>query len=123
MKSDTITITSTAAGAVADQRTRAFEGKIEAFYLSIGTLGNTVDITITDDKTGAAVLIITNASASGWYPVRIPTVDAAGAALLYAAGGTGVGTKIPINGALKIAVAQPGNSKTGTLYVFVEDED
>lgn len=121
MKHHRLTISSTSAGAVTDQHTRPLSGCVAGFYLEIGTLANTTDITITDDETGAAILTITNAAASGWYPVRIGSVDAAGAAQLFAAGGTAVPACIPIDGTMKIAVAQPGNSKLGAITVYVED--
>lgn len=119
MQHQRLTLASSGAGTVADQHTRAFSGEISAIYLEIGDLTNTVDITITDDATGASILTITNASANGWYVPRIPVCDPAGTAALYAAGGTALLEEIPIDGALKVAVAQAGNSHTGHITIYV----
>lgn len=95
------------------------EGVIEAFYLDTGDQAATLDVTITDHATGAAILVITNASADGWYPVRYPTVGPDGAALVYAPAGSPVEDKVPISGDLKVVWAQGGAAAVGTLYVFV----
>ncbi len=122
MQHQTLAIVSSAAGVVADQRTRSFSGKLVGIYFTLGDLASgAVDITVTDDKTGAAVLTITNAAANGWYVPQIPVYTTAGAAALFAAGGTALLEELPIDGAFKVAVAQAGNSHTGAIDFYVED--
>jgi hypothetical protein len=83
------------------------------------------DLTITEDATGAAILIAANigTTAVEWNP-RPPThAQGDGAALLYAGAGQPVGSA---NGApvfqsrIKVVVAQGGNTKLGTLYVWLD---
>ena len=116
-----ITLASAADESFADQRTDAFTGRLLGIYLSIGTLANTTDITITDDETGAPVLTIPNASASGWFAPQIPVYGTGGTAALFAAGGTAVLAPLPVDGELKVAAAQGGVSKTGDLWFFIEE--
>lgn len=119
MAHDRVAVTSGAAGASVTAYSRAFSGLLQAIYIEVGDLANTVDFTITEEETGAAILTLSNVSSSGWYSPRIPTHDAAGAGLLYAAAGAAVADRIPIDGRIKIVAAQPGNSHTGYVTPYV----
>lgn len=122
MQKQRLTIASSGAGAVADQRTRSFQGLLAGIYFEIGDLtSGAVDVVVTDDETGAAVLTITNASASGWYTPRIPTHGTGGTASLYAGSGTAVEAPLPIDGEFKVVITGAGNSHTGYLTFFVAD--
>ena len=80
-----------------------------------------VDFVVTNETTGETVWSeeAVNASASR-YP-RAATHTTAGAASLYASGGTAVQGRIAIGGdRLKIVVADGGVSKSGTLHFLVE---
>ncbi|HRP26035.1 hypothetical protein, partial [Thauera sp.] len=80
-----------------------------------------VDFVVTNETTGETVWSeeAVNASASR-YP-RAATHTTAGAASLYASGGTAVQGRIAIGGdRLKIVVADGGVSKSGTLHFLIE---
>lgn len=83
-------------------------------------LDDTADITVTEEDTGAAIVTLTNQAATATFMPRGATHDTAGAASLYAAAGEPVEDRIPAFGRIKVVVAQGGNAKTGTLYVYVE---
>ncbi len=92
-------------------------------YVPDGTspLDTGADLTITGEVSGLPIATLTNigTSATGWAP-RQATHSTAGAAALYAAAGTAVNDRIAIAGErIKVAVAQGGVSKTGTLYIWV----
>lgn len=78
------------------------------------------DITITEALTGEAIITITNigTSAVSFYP-RAAVCDVTGTALTYD-GTHPVTDGIPINGQIKLVIAQGGNTKaTGTFYFWV----
>lgn len=100
---------------------RSISGFLAGIYIAVGTLAATTDITITDEASGAPILTITNIAASGWYVPTLPTVDAANAARLYAAGGTAVAAPIPVAGRVKFVLAQGGTATTGTIHLFIQE--
>lgn len=113
-------IDSDGAGAVADIYTKPFQGLLRGVYLELGTLASgAVDIVITDDFTGAAILTITNAAASGWYVPTLATHDASGTGALYAGGGSAVRAPVPVAGILKVATTAAGNDKLGAISFYV----
>ncbi len=94
------------------------EGFVEMVKLTLGTLASgAVDITLTDEETGAAIVTITNGTDGLTVRPRAATHDVAGAAALYAASGQAVNDKIPVNGRIKAAIAQGGASKAGSLKI------
>lgn len=85
-----------------------------------GGIEATADITITAEATGQAILTLTNQNGSGSYYPRVPTHDTAGAAALYAAGGTAVLDAIAVGqDRIKIVVAQGGDTKACTVHVLI----
>lgn len=79
-----------------------------------------VDVTVTTDVSGQAVLTWTNVNASDSSYPRAATNDVADAASLYAAGGEPVETLIPVAAErVKIVVASGGSVKSGTFHVYV----
>lgn len=112
----TITITTSTGGAYTGY-TKADSKFVHAIRYKSTDTASTADLTITDDKTGIAVLATTNMATNvdaTWYP-RSQAHTEAGAA-------TGGHTQlIPVgrgtNGGLKIVMAQGGNTKSGTLYI------
>lgn len=76
-----------------------------------------VDFTITEEDTGAALWSGTDVNAATTVAPRMATHSTAGAAALYAAGGTAVNDMIPVAGRIKIVIAQGGATKTGQ-FVF-----
>jgi hypothetical protein len=85
-----------------------------------GGLAATTDITITNELTGATILGLTDQNGSGTWAPRQATHSTAGAAALYAAGGTAVNGHVVIaESRIKVVVAQGGDTLAGTLYVTV----
>lgn len=82
---------------------------------------DTVDITITGEGSGIAILTQANATASFTKAPRMPTHGSAdGAAALYAAGGTAVNAPIPVaNERIKIVLAQGGDSNNGDFTFYI----
>lgn len=92
-------------------------------YVKAGTgpYADTVDFTITSEATGETLWAQSNVTASATVAPRQPTHSTAGAAALYASGGTGVLDKIAIaNDRIKIVLAQAGNGGTGTFHFVIE---
>ena len=91
-------------------------------YVPGGTpLDTGADLTVTGEGSGLVLATLTDigTSAVQWAP-RQATHSTAGAASLYAAGGTAVTDRIGIaNERIKVVVAQGGATKTSTLHVWV----
>lgn len=89
-------------------------------YIPDGTnpYANTVDLTITNERSTEAVLSQSNVSAAFRLRPTAAVHDTTGSARLYAAGGTGVSAPFSFGGdRLKIVIAQGGVSKTGTFRI------
>lgn len=83
-------------------------------------LASTVDITITGDTTGQAILTKSNIAASFVHAPRQPLYDQSAAAMLHASGGTALpGFIAVVRERIKIVVAQGGTSKTGVIHVVI----
>lgn len=81
---------------------------------------NGVDMTITVEDTGEAIVTGTDVNASKSFYPRVPVQDEAGADALFAAGGTKLRDAVHVaGGRVKIVVAQGGNAKTGKFHVLV----
>ncbi|QUS39552.1 hypothetical protein RPMA_12425 [Tardiphaga alba] len=81
---------------------------------------NGVDFTITGEATGVNLWTQLDVNASVVVAPRMPTHDRAGAASLYASGGTGVQTRVGLaSDRVKISIAQGGNTKVGAFHVVV----
>lgn len=80
-----------------------------------------VDFTIEGEATGVDIWAESNVNASAVRAPRQPTHSQAGAALLYAAGGTAVTDRIAIaNDRVKFGIAQGGANKTGTFHILID---
>lgn len=88
------------------------DGQIKKVVLVIGTLvSGAVDTTLTDNITLETIHAVTNATANfAAYP-KIQNVDAANSGIAGQYTETVVGT-------VKLVVADGGNTKTGTLYIY-----
>lgn len=93
-------------------------GHLESIQYEKVDFADGVDFTITDEETGESLWTDTNINASEIVRPRAPTHDQAGAAALYAAGGTAVGNRIGIVSRIKIVIAAGGNAKSG-IFRFV----
>lgn len=81
-----------------------------------------VDFTITGEATGRTLWAESNVNAAAIRAPRQPTHSTAGAAALYASGGTAVNDRIALGrDRVKIVVAQGGNAKTGAFVITVDD--
>lgn len=79
-----------------------------------------VDFTITGEATGINLWTQADVNASAVVAPRQPTHSQAGAASLYAAGGTAVQARIAMaNDRVKIGLAQGGNTKVGAFHILV----
>ena len=77
--------------------------------------------TITTDSTGETLWSQTGVNASATVAPRQPTHSTAGAAALFAAGGTAIGDKIAIVGdRIKIVIAAGGNVKSGAFHFLLD---
>lgn len=116
MDKQRIAVVSSGAGAVDDINSKGFSGILAGIYLELGDLASgAVDFVITVKETGAAVLTITNASASGWYKPMIPAYTTAGVASTVP-----ILEPLPIDGQFKVVTTGAGNSHTGYLTFYVD---
>lgn len=120
MKRFKVTVT-TAADGTATAYTPRLSGRLNSIHYVKGDFADGVEFTITDEATGESLWTDTNVNASEVVRPRAPVHDQAGAARLYAAGGTAVADQIAMgNSRIKIAIAQGGNAKVGTFHILVE---
>ena len=94
-------------------------GELESIQYEKIDFADGVDFTITDEVTGESLWADTNVNASEIVRPRAPVMDQAGAARLYASGGTAVSSKIAIVSRIKIVIAQGGNAKSGKFRFLV----
>jgi hypothetical protein len=94
-------------------------GLLESIQYEKVDFADGVDFTITDEETGESLWTDTNINASEIVRPRAPTHDQAGAAKLYASGGTAVGEKIALVSRIKIVIAAGGVSKSGIFRVLI----
>lgn len=114
----------TAADGSATAYTPRFSGKIHSVqYVKDATTAyiDGVDFAVTSEATGENIWTEANVNASAVRYPRAPTHSQAGAAALFAAGGTAVLDKIGVaNDRVKIVLAQGGNAKTGAFHIVVD---
>lgn len=80
-----------------------------------------VDFAVTLETSGETLWAESNVNASATRHPRAATHSTAGAAALYASGGTAVNDKIAIGGdRIKVIVDEGGNATSGTLHVTVD---
>jgi len=119
-----VTVT-TASDGTATAYTPRLSGKIHSVhYVKDGTTGYTdgVDFTITAEATGESIWTESNVNASAVRYPRAATHSTAGAAALYASGGTGVLAPVAVaSDRVKIALAQGGSAKVGVFHVLVDE--
>jgi hypothetical protein len=112
---DAIPILTDGAGAATVYSTKPMDGELVMLRVTIGTLAaGAVDLTITDNASGVALLTISNLAASTDYYPRGAAVNPANSAI------TNSFVKIPVTGSIKCVVAQGGAAATGTLHTWVK---
>lgn len=125
IRTETIVVDATgSAGSAAGNTTsnHVLNGELVAIYLDYhASTPATADVTITLPNAPAATLLtITNSATDAWYFPRYIIHSEAGAALTGTSGGDR--TKHPLNGPVKVAIAQ-GDALTAavTAYILYED--
>lgn len=123
MKRYKVTVT-TAADGTATAYTPRLSGKIHQIeYVKAGTnsYADGVDFTITGEATGVGLWTESDVNASAVRAPRQVTHSQAGAAALYASGGTNIREPVALgNDRVKISLAQGGNAKVGTFHILVD---
>lgn len=123
MRRYSVAVTTAADGTVTAFSPR-LSGKIHQIeYVKDGANGyaNGVDFAITGEKTGVNLWTQSDVNASAVVAPRQPTHSQAGAAALFAAGGTAVQDRIALaRDRVKIVLAQGGNAKVGTFHILVD---
>lgn len=118
---NTVIITTDASGAGTGY-TPAISGKILQIRYVHSTYDANWDLAITGEDTGIAVLTKTNeGAASASYAPRQPVHATANAAVVTYDGTRGVAEPVCVwDERVKIVVAEGGNTKTGTFYIWHE---
>lgn len=111
----------TASDGSATAYTPYLSGKVISIRYVKTDYADTVDFTVTADVTGEGIWTEENVTASATRHPRAATHSTAGATALYASGGTGVLAPVALGrDRVKIAVANGGDTKTGTFHVTVD---
>lgn len=116
----TVAVTTAADGSATAYTDTEVNGRVLAIQYVKTDFADGVDFTITGAITGTGLWTDTNINASEIVYPRAPTHDQAGAALLYAGGGTAVSDAIYLaSERVKIIIGSGGNAKSGTFYITV----
>ena len=111
-----LTLTTSAGGTATATNRDPVSGEVCSIYVDLGTLDATADVAVTvNDGDGALpVITLTNVS-SGWYYPIVSGVHYSGSGTPKTDG------YVPVVGYITATVAQGGATKTGAVYVFVEE--
>lgn len=115
----TVTVDASGAATVYFPSAGKARGLLESIQYEKVDFADGVDFTFTDEETGESLWTDTNINASEIVRPRAPVMDQAGAARLYASGGTAVADKIAIVSRIKLVVAAGGVSKSGIFRILV----
>lgn len=111
----------TAADGSATAYSPRISGKIHQIEYVKTDFADGVDFTVTGEATGVSLWAESNVNAAAVRAPRQAVHSQAGAALLYAAGGTAVTDPVALAGdRVKIVIAQGGNVKTGAFHILVD---
>lgn len=111
----------TAADGTATAYSSRVSGAVHSIHYEKVDFADGVDFTITAEKTGEQLWVESNVNAATARYPRAATHTPAGAAALYAAGGTAVLDKPAVaNDRIKVVIAQGGNAKSGTFHFLVD---
>lgn len=115
-----VTAVTDAAGA-AEKYSPRFSGKLVSIRYVKTDFTNGVDFTITAEATGETLWTESNVDASATRYPRAATASTAGAASLYASGGTAVNDMIALGAdRVKIVIASGGDTHTGKFHITVD---
>lgn len=113
-------VVTTAADGSATAYTPVTTGRVLAIHYVKTDFTDGVGFTITAEATGETIWTESAVNASKSCAPRMATHSTAGAAALYASGGTAVNGDIGIAAdRVKIVIAAGGNAKTGTFHVVI----
>jgi hypothetical protein len=116
-----VPVTTAADGSAAAYSPRV-AGKIHSLHYVKTDFADGVDFTITAEATGESILAKSDVNASAVFYPRAATHTQAGAAALYASGGTAVSDKVALaSDRVKIVVAAGGNVKSGAFHILVDE--
>ena len=117
-----VPVTGTATATAYSPYLSGYIESIEYVKAQAASYSDGVDLTVTAEATGEAILSLTDMNASVVKRPRAATHSTAGVAAAYASGGTAVNDRIALSrDRVKIAIAQGGNGKTGTFVITVDD--
>lgn len=115
-----LTVTTAADGTVTAYSPRLSGEVVQIEYVKTD-YADGVDFTVTGEATGINLWTESNVNASAVRAPRQATHSQVGAALLYAAAGAAVASKIGLaSDRVKIVLAQGGNAKTGTFHIVID---
>jgi len=124
MKRYKVTVTTAADGSATAYSPRILGGKVHSIqYVKDGSNGfsNGVGFTVTAEATGENIWTEAAVNASAIRYPRAATHSQAGAASLYASGGTAVQSPIGLaNDRVQIAIASGGNAKVGVFHILID---
>lgn len=116
-----VTVT-TASDGTATAYSPYVSGRLTAIHYVKTDYANGVDFTITSEAVGETLWGENDVNASATRRPRAATHTTAGAASLYASGGTAVNDLIRLSrDRVKIVIASGGDTKTGTFHIVMED--
>ncbi|HEY9566857.1 MAG TPA: hypothetical protein VIR38_02105 [Thalassobaculum sp.] len=119
VRRETVAVTTDASGA-ATEYTDTVTGRVLGIRYVKGDFADGVDFTITSEATGETVWAESDVNASATRAPRQAIHGTDGAAALYAESGEAVRDFVYLAiDRLKIAVADGGDTKTGTFHVLV----
>lgn len=112
-----IPLATNSGGACTAYSPTAIAGLVIGYYLDIGAGGTalaaTTDVTVSEEDTASTILTLTNVAASARVRPRVATHDDTGTV-------TGALDAPAVVGRLKVVVAQGGDTRSGTLYVYID---
>lgn len=116
----TVSVTTAADGSATAYSEGIDYGRLSQIRYVKTDFDNGSTITITSEATGETLWTEANVNASATRAPRQATHSTAGAAALYAGGGTAVNDLIAIaNDRIKIVIVAGGNVKTGTFHFLL----
>ena len=111
----------TAADGSATAYSGTVTGKVVSVRYAKTDFADGSTFTLTSEATGETIWSEAAVNASATRAPRQATHSTAGAAALYAAGGTAVNDQIALaNDRVKIVIAAGGSVKTGTFHIILE---
>lgn len=113
-----VSLTTDASGAVIGY-TPNVTGRILGIHYAKVDFADGVDLAITLENTGEAILTLTNQNVSGTFYPRVPVQDAAGADATLDGTVKMREPVVAVNDRVKIVVAAGGNTKSGVVHVIV----